>query len=132
MSESYEQALARHGLEDVQPRYRGLLLRLKNQDARAYEEAVRRYQEDVEAVVDSTRDPVAVWVGYGAWLGPRLAPGVLKAVDRNGLAVDAPTPPPLGPMLMHLPHDQKVRAVVVAMPADPSDAQKETAALLCS
>ena len=131
MSGSYEEALARHGLEDVQPRYRHLLLRLKAQDSGAYEEAVRRYRDEVEATVDSAGDPVAVWVGYGAWLGVQIAPGTLKAVDRNGLAGDAPSPPPLGPLLMHLPHDQKARVIVIAMPADPSTAQSEAAALLC-
>jgi hypothetical protein len=75
---------------------------------------------------------VAVWVTYGAWLAPRLAPGETLAVDGNGRAVASGTPPPLGPMLMHLPEDTKVRGFVLAMPANPSSAQTETAALLCS
>lgn len=131
LDDAYLQALAKHGLQDVQPLYRQLLLRLKAQDATEYEEAVARYKDEVESAVDDADDPVAVWVGYGAWLAPRLAPGSLRAVDANGLASPAETPPPLGPMLMHLPDDPKVRALVLAMPAEPSPAQKETAALLC-
>jgi len=128
---AYAEALEKHGLADVQPLYRQLLVRLKAQDPPVYEEAVARYKDEVESAVDDAEDPVAVWVRYGAWLAPRLAPGSLRAVDANGLATAAETPPPLGPMLMHLPEDPKVRGLVLAMPAEPSAAQKETAALLC-
>lgn len=131
-SDAYGEALAKHGLQDVQPLYRQLLLRLKAQDSTAYDEAVARYKDDVEASVKDAGDPVAVWVEYGVWLAPKLMPGTLMAVNENGLASPADAPPPLGPMLMHLPDDQKVRGLVLAMPADPSPAQKETAALLCS
>lgn len=127
----YVASLSRHGLADVQPLYRQLLLRLKAQDASAYEEAVSRYRDEVENAVDSADDPVAIWVEYGAWLAPRLAPGTLKAINGDGFASDAGSPPPLGPMLMHLPEDRSTRALVLAMPASPSRAQEETAALLC-
>jgi len=128
---AYAEALARHGLADVQPLYRQLLLRLKAQDAAAYEKAVAHYKVEVESAVEEAEDPVAVWVAYGVWLAPRLAPGSLRAVNVDGLATPAESPPPLGPMLMHLPEDPKVRALVLAMPAEPSPAQQETAALLC-
>jgi hypothetical protein len=132
MSDLYAAGLSRYGLQDVQPLYRQLLRRLKTVDTTAYEEAVARYRDEVEALVEGAEDPVAVWVGYGAWLAPRLAPGALMAVDGNGRAEAAGMPPPLGPMLMHLPRDTKVRGFVLAMPANPSSAQTETAALLCS
>ena len=128
---SYADSLAAHGLADVQPLYRKLLVRLKAQDDASYEEAVARYRDDVEAVVRDAHDPVAVWVAYGAWLAPRIAGGELMAVDENGRARPAGSPPPLGPMLMHLPEDARERGLVLAMPADPSPAQRETAALLC-
>jgi hypothetical protein len=132
MSDSYARGLERYGLDDVQPLYRRLLLRLKSQDAAAYEEAVTRYREQVEAAVDDANDPLAIWVEYGTWLAPRLMPGQLKAIDEDGRATDAGEPAPLGPLLVHLPDDQKSRALLLAMPAAPSPAQRETAALLCS
>lgn len=131
MSDRYRQALDAYGLEDLQPLYRRLLVRLKSANAAAYEEAVARYRSDVEAVVDDADDPVALWIGYGAWLAPRLAPGELMTVDENGRARSAESPPPLGTMLMHLPGDRKHPAILLAMPADPSPAQRETAELLC-
>ena len=129
---AYADALARHGLADVQPLYRQLLLRLKAQDAAAYEAAVARYKAEVESTVEEAEDPVAVWVAYGVWLAPLVAPGSLKAVNVDGLATPAENPPPLGPMLMHLPEDPRVRGLVLTMPAAPSAAQKETASLLCA
>jgi hypothetical protein len=130
VSDPYAASLERHGLEDVQPLYRQLLLRLKSQDPAAYEEAVARYRDEVEGAVEGAEDPLAVWVNYGVWLAPRLAPGRLKTIDEHGLARDAGSPPPIGPMLLYLPDDQKVRAFVLAMPRDASRAQKETGALL--
>ncbi len=130
--EAYERALVEHGLADVQPLYRQLLRRLKTEDPAAYEEAVARYRDQVEAAVDTgAGDPVGVWLAYGAWLAPRLAPGALLRIADNGRAEPAPTPPPAGAMLIHLPDDARRRGFVLAMPTDPSPAQKETAALLC-
>jgi len=130
--DAYAEALAKHGIQDVRPLYRQLLVRLKSQDPAAYEEAVARYRNEVETAVEAAEDPVALWVGYGAWLAPLLTPGSLRAVDANGLATTTEAPPPLGPMLMHLPDDPKLRGLILAMPAEPSAAQKETAALLCA
>jgi len=131
VSDRYRESLAAHGLDDVQPLYRRLLVRLKAQDATSYDEAVARYHDEVEAAVEAAEDPVALWVGYGVWLAPRIAPGELITVDENGRALRAGSPAPLGPMLMHLPSDRKSPGIVLAMPANPSPAQKETAALLC-
>lgn len=132
MSEAYGRALAEHGLADLQPLYRRLLRKLKTMDGAAYEEAVARYHDEVETVVEGERrDPVEVWLAYGVWLAPRLAPGRLLAIHENGRAERAPSPPPAGAMLIHLPKDRKQRGFVLAMPAEASPAQKETAALLC-
>lgn len=132
MSDPYERSLAKHGLSDLQPLYRQLLRRLKSVDSSAYDEAVTRYRDEVEtAVEEGEGDPVTVWLEYGTWLAPRLAPGTLLLIAENGRAEPAPSPPPAGRMLIHLPKDRKQRGFVLAMPAEASPAQKETAALLC-
>lgn len=132
MDDSYRRALQRHGLEDVQPLYRKLLRRLKAEDPGAYEEAVARYHDEVEPASENPdADPVAVWLEYGAWLAPKIAPGSLVVVAETGRANPSPVPPPLGPLLIHLPENRRQRGWVLAMPRDPSPAQSETAALLC-
>lgn len=132
MSDAYERGLAECGLADLQPLYRRLLRKLKSVDDAAYDEAVSRYREEVEGAVERGEgDPVGVWLAYGVWLAPRLAPGTLLRITEHGRAEPAPSPPPAGPMLIHLPEDPKRRGYVLAMPAEASPAQKETAALLC-
>lgn len=132
MSDAYARSLEEHGLEDVQPLYRGLLRKLKSLDAAAYDEAVARYREDVEAAeTTSDTDPLEVWLAYGCWLAERIEPGSLMTIADNGRAEAATDPPPLGPMLIYLPEAANRRGFVLAMPSKATPAQRETAALLC-
>ena len=130
MTESYAQALSEHGLEDVQPRYRQLLLRLKSRDGGAYERAVARYRSDVEGVTDGG-EALAAWIAYGAWLASSLEPGGLFTISEAGLAARAPDPSPTGALLVHLPDATNRKGFVIAMPAAASEAQRATADLLC-
>ena len=130
-SEAYLTALSHHGICDVQPVYRQFLRRLKANDAGLYEEAVERYQADVIGGAEVDSDPLLRWVRYGAWLAGQIAPGQLVAVDRQGRARKPDGPPPLGPLLLHLPEGKGERGVPIAVPADPSEAQEATRKLLC-
>ncbi|MDX1577254.1 MAG: hypothetical protein R3266_02170, partial [Gemmatimonadota bacterium] len=131
VSDAYRRALEEHGLQDVQPSYRKLLLELKSRDAAAYEQAVVRYREDVEGGADEGADPLPDWIAYGRWLAERIEPGSLREIESNGRARDAGEPARLGPLLIHLPDDEKRRGFLVAMPAEPSEAQQEAVSLLC-
>lgn len=129
MSDPYGQAIVKHGLEDVQPRYRQFLLELKARDPTAYEEAVARYKTHVEG-----SDPNSVldaWIGYGAWLASELAPGELVTIDRQGRAHRVEETNPLGALLIQIPDDKRARALPVTIPIKASTAQQETVALLC-
>jgi len=130
-SEAYRAALSHHAICDVQPVYRQFLRRLKANNAGLYEEAVERYQADVVSGADVDSDPLLRWVRYGAWLAGQIAPGRLVAVDREGRARKPDGPPPLGPLLLHLPEGTGERGVPIAVPADPSEAQEATRKLLC-
>ncbi|WP_420633868.1 hypothetical protein [Candidatus Palauibacter sp.] len=127
---TYDQALAAHGLEDVQPRYRLLLLKLKAVDGPGYERAVAKYRSEVEGVAGGP-DAMAAWLSYGAWLASKIEPGGIVTISREGLATPAPDPLLPGPMLIHLPDALNRRGFVIALPVDPSDAQRTTADLLC-
>ena len=129
MSDPYGQAIVKHGLEDVQPRYRQFLLELKARDPTAYEEAVARYKTHVEG-----SDPNSVldtWIGYGAWLASELAPGELVTIDRQGRAHRVEGTNPLGALLIQIPDDKRARALPATIPIKASTAQQETVALLC-
>ena len=129
MSDPYGQAIGKHGLEDVQPRYRQFLLELKAKDSKAYEGAVARYKTHVEG-----SDPNSVldaWIGYGAWLAAELAPGELVTIDRKGRSRRVEGTKPLGALLIQIPDDNRERALPVTIPIKASTAQQETVALLC-
>ena len=130
MTESYTRALAEHGIDDVQPLYRQLLLRLKARDGGTYERAVARYRSDVEGVTGGG-EALAAWLSYGAWLASCLEPGGLFTISEAGLAARAPDPFAPGAMLIHLPDAANRKGFVIAMPAAPSVAQRATADLLC-
>lgn len=130
MTEAYMRALAEHGTEDVQPRYRQLLLRLKARDGSAYERAVARYRSDVEGTT-AAGGALEAWLAYGAWLASSLEPGGLFTISKEGRAARAPDPVPTGAMLIHLPDAKNRKGFVVAMLSAPSDAQRATADLLC-
>ncbi len=130
MTEAYTRALAEHGIEDVQPRYRQLLLQLKARDGAAYERAVARYRSDVEGATEAG-GALEAWLSYGAWLASSLEPGGLFTISKEGLAARAQDPVPTGAMLIHLPDAGNRKGFVVAMPSAPSEAQRMTANLLC-
>jgi len=128
-----EAALESAGLKDMRPAYRRLLVRLKQTDPEAFHEATRRYQEDLEPSIASGRaEPVSAWLDYGAWLAGRLARGQAMAIDASGLA--RPLQPGAGPesgwLVLHLPEDTRSPAILLAWPADPSEAQRAAMELL--
>lgn len=128
----YRRALARHGLRDVQPGYRALLLRLKQADPEAYEAAVARYTGEVAPrAAAAEADPLEVWIEYGMWLARRLHPGKTLAVDGTGRADAVEGRPPLGPLILHLPKEKREKAIALAVPETPTGPQRATVELLC-
>ena len=139
-AEAYGKALKQSGLEDLQPRCRRLLVQLRAKDKTAYDEAVEQYRSKVRSV-SGDGNVLSAWIAYGSWLAERLASGKLVEISDQGLADDVQDPArfgasdqnPVAPgtMLIHLPDNHKRRAFVIAIPAEPSDAQLATAKLLC-
>ena len=126
-------ALEAAGLADMRPAYRKLLVRLKRVDPASFEEATRRYREDLEPSVASAEvDPVTAWLGYGRWLAGLIAAGHAVSIDRSGRSR------PLGPggavesdsLVLHLPDDGGAAAILLAAPREPSQSQRITADLL--
>lgn len=128
-----EEALEARGLSDPRPLCREILKQLRDSDAAAYREAVRRYEEELapeEGGEGSGQARLAAWLDYGLWLARRLDPGRAVAVDDSGRAVEADGPPSDAPLLLHLPDKRSRRALVVAAPREPSPAQEATRELL--
>lgn len=129
---AYRAALARHGVRDVQPLYRSLLVRLKKADPDAYETAVARYTERVaDRIASGGPDPLAVWIEYGIWLAERVHAGRTMAVDDTGLAEPVEGAPSPGPLLLHLPRERGAKAIALAVPEEPTEPQRAAIELLC-
>jgi len=122
-----EEALERTGAHAPRELYRSHLRSLKSRDPEAYEEGVRFYREElVPSVASGEADPLEAWHAYGRRLAQLTAPGRAVEIDAGGRA--ASFRPPASPerMVLHLPDDTKERAVPIAVPADPSPAQRAT------
>ena len=116
----------------MRPAYRRLLVQLKRADPEAFQEAGRRYREEVEPATDTGEtDPVSAWLEYGAWLAGRLSDGRPLEIDSSGRARPCdPAAPAAGAMIIWMPHDDRTPATMLAMPSILSDSQRETAELL--
>ncbi len=127
-----DEALQKAGLADMRPAYRKLLVQLKQADPAAFQEATRRYREDLEpAVAGGDADPISAWLDYGCWLAGRIADGRAMAIDATGRARPfEPSAPDAGTMILHIPDDDRAQAIALAMPSAPSESQRETAELL--
>jgi len=127
-----DEALQKAGLADMRPVYRKLLVQLKQADPAAFQEATRRYRDDLEpAVSGGDADPISAWLDYGCWLAGRITEGRAMAIDTTGRARPfEPSAPDTGTMILHVPDDDRARAIALAMPSAPSESQRETAELL--
>ena len=114
----------------MRPAYRAMLRQLKKQDAARFDEATRRYEQElVPALTDGERDPIATWVEYGAWLAGETLPGRLLRLDESGLATPTDPDPRPGHVLLYLP-DESRPAIPIVLPADPSPSQQAALDLL--
>ena len=138
MSESKEsierrtdEAFARSAWRDPRADYRGLLRRLREQDAGTFERAVAEYEARVAGrVAQPDADPVAAWLDYGRRLAELAGGGRTVRIDDSGAAVPDDPAHPSPALLIHLPADESAAAIVVAEPREASPAQRATIALL--
>ena len=115
----------------MRPAYRTMLRRLKERDAARFDEATRRYEEElVPALAKGTQDPIAAWAAYGSWLAHELSPGRLVRLDESGLATAADPRPLPGQVLLYLPEESRDPAVPIVRPVDPSPSQQAALELL--
>jgi hypothetical protein len=120
-----EEALKVRGARDPREFYRTRLRELREADRGAYDEAVRHYRERLlPAIADDEADPLVAWTAYGQRLAELSAPGRTVCLDETGRSRVYAAPPDTGALILHLPRDRKLRALVVGIPAELSPAQR--------
>lgn len=130
-NEKLQEALAASGARDPREFFRARLRELKDAGAGAYDEAVAYYRDTlVPAVASGGADPLVAWTEYGRRLAELAAPGRTVAVDPHGRAEPYEAPAPLDRLVLHLPEARRGRALLVALPPEPSRAQRAAFELL--
>ena len=122
-----QEALTASGARDPRTFYRERLRELKAANPTGYEQAVTYYQNElIPAVANGPLDPLVAWMEYGRELAESLAPGRTVSIDATGISSPYVCPAPPDHLVLHLPDDNGVRALLVGLPADLSPAQRAT------
>ncbi|MDT8340089.1 MAG: hypothetical protein RQ751_01135 [Longimicrobiales bacterium] len=122
-----EAALAEGGGHDPRDLCRGQLKALRSANPEHYQQAVDHYRDSlVPAVAAGSAEPLAAWREYAVLLARLTEPGRAVAVDAQGMAHAWEAPGDLTDLVLHLPDDERLTPTLVALPAEPSPAQRAT------
>ncbi len=126
-------ALDSSGARDPREFYRDRLRALKLENASAYSGAVAYYKERlIPDVASGSVEPLVAWAEYGRMLAESLAPGRAVCIDATGRAHPYESPAPLDRLVLHIPQNQGVRALLVSLPPELTPAQRATYDVLVS
>jgi hypothetical protein len=121
-----EAALEAEGARDPREFYRERLRDLKQADPDGYARAVDYYRDTLlPSIAEENADPLDAWTEYGRMLAEALAPGRTVRVDATGRAHPYERPS-RADLVLQIPQGKGGRAVLVALPANLSAAQKAT------
>lgn len=120
-----EEAMEARGARDPREFYRTRLRDLRTEDRAAYEQAVAHYRDVLlPAIADEGADPLEAWTEYGRRLAELSAPGRTLCLDHTGRSAPYAAPADPDALILHLPSNRKVPALVVGLPPQLSAAQR--------
>jgi hypothetical protein len=114
--------------DDFRDTYRVRLRWLKDSQPQAFTGALSHYNDVLVPNIAGGADPIAEWVEYGKLLGELSGKGKTVVIDETGRASDFDGD--FGGVILHLPEDQNVPAMALAIPKQLSEAQRATLDLL--
>lgn len=129
--ERFSRALAEAEARDPREYYRARLKALREADPDAYARAVKHYGETlIPSIASGEAEPLEAWLDYGRLIAALTEEGRTVVIDRDGTAW--PYEPPISPdkLVLHLPDNERVKALPVGLPARLSQAQQATYDLL--
>ncbi|UCC26927.1 MAG: hypothetical protein JSU98_07425 [Gemmatimonadales bacterium] len=122
-----EAAMEARGARDPREFYRTQLRELREADAAAYQMAVAYYRDSlIPSIARDGVDPMEAWTEYGKTLADLRAEGRTVSVDPTGRAAAYESPAAADHLVLHLPEENRVRAILVALPPQLSPAQRAT------
>ena len=129
--ERFDRALEREGARDPRAYLRERMRELKEANPGAYEEAAAHYGDVlVPAVASGQADPILAWREFARRIAALAAPGETMAIDRTGAAATYAEDAPKDRLVLHFPKTESARPLLVALPPEPSPAQRATYDLL--
>jgi hypothetical protein len=124
-----EEAAAALRLADPRPALRERLRLLREAQPDAFRRAIDHYETTVLPALAGD-DPLAAWLEYGRFIGQLTSNGRLTAIDSTGRAAPHRPPAAAGIVVLYLPEDTAVDALLLASPREPSAAQQAAIQLL--
>jgi len=129
--ERLSETLETTGAPDPRAHCRALLKHLRSRNESAYAEAVAHYRTRVlPAVAGPDQDPLTEWIAYGVRIAELGYSGRTVIVDGSGRSRPYAASRAAGEIVLHLPEDQRARALVVSLPSSPTPAQRAALDLL--
>lgn len=123
-----EKALRAGPFSDFRAVYRERLRWLKEVRPAAFASALEHFDRVLLPNVLAGADAVREWIDYGQRLGELAGAGSLVRIDESGRA--HPFDGRLEGLILHLPDDTAVPALSLAVPREPSAAQRAALDLL--
>ncbi len=121
------EALATAGARDPRDYYRDRLKDLKENNPEAYSTAVGHYKDTlIPSIAAGSAEPLAAWRDYGLRIAHLTAVGRTMEIDTGGNATPYSAPGDPAAMVLHLPDEVRIKALLVALPPSPSPAQMAT------
>ena len=127
----FAEALERTGARDPRDFYRDALRELRKVTPGGYDQAVTHFQEVlIPGIANGEQEPLRAWRDYGRLIAELTAQGRAVAIDESGRSQPFESDAPLDRLVLHLPDGKSGKALLVALPPEPSPAQRATYDLL--
>ena len=125
-----EAALQDADQQDPRDHFRHALKVLKRANPDGFQDALRYFEEELTPAVAGEADPLDAWAEYGEMLADALGPGRTVELDSTGRARPVEDLKAARGLVLHIPDDAAVPAVVLRYPRRPSPAQRASHELL--
>ncbi len=127
----FREALEATGARDPRDFYRKALRELKDSNPAGYDRAVNHFHKLlVPAIASGEAEPLGAWREYGRLLAEEAGGGRTVEIDASGRAQPYSPDSPLDRLVLHLPDQRNMRAILVSLPPHPSPAQRASFELL--
>jgi len=127
----FEEAMNATGARDPRGFYRQSLREMKGSNPEGYDRSVRYFQSVlVPGIASGDLEPLGAWREYGRLIAEETTPGVPVEIDETGRSRPYSSDSPLDRLVLHLPDQKGMRAILVSLPPSPSPAQRASFELL--